>query len=99
MTMDASTRLEAMRIAREMVKAKIRENGVKINSVAAHSITTTAKLLLKHGTHGPAIERMAKRIVKLRSEHGVVWPSGPQDFLNDDELMAYAKKATKESGK
>jgi len=97
--MDASTRLEAMRIAKLIVRDKIRKRGVKLNSVAAQSITTAAKLLLKHDKHGPGIERMAKRIMKIRSENvrALLKPSGPQDFLNDDELRAYAKKVVKES--
>ncbi len=65
LVMDESTRLEAMRIAKDMVKAELRRNGFKISSIAAKQITISAKAILKHDSGD--IERRAKRIVKIRS--------------------------------
>jgi len=82
-----------MRIAKGMVKDELRQHGVKPSTATAKDITTAAELLLKHDKHGPVIVRKAKRNLKLRS---LPEPSGPEDFLNDDdELIAYAKKVNK----
>jgi hypothetical protein len=64
--MDASTRLEAMRIAKQVVKNAIREQGVKITSVAASDITEKAKAIL--AADDGSIERTAKHILKIRNE-------------------------------
>jgi len=66
MTMDASIRLEAMRIAKEMVKTAIRKQGVKLSSIAASDVTAKAKALV--ADDDGTIERKAKRILKIRSE-------------------------------
>jgi len=63
---DTQIKTEALRIAREMVKAAIRKQGVKLSSIAASDVTAKAKALV--ADDDGTIERKAKRILKIRSE-------------------------------
>jgi len=63
--MDASTRLEAMRIARLMVKNAMLKDGLKPCNFTAKEVTEMAKAVLD--AKRKAIERKAKRIMKIRS--------------------------------
>lgn len=67
---DTQIKTEALRIAREMVKAAIRKQGVKLSSFAVSDVTAKAKAILAEGDSDTIkrIMREAKRIVKIRSE-------------------------------